>query len=83
MARNKTKLSEKERIERAVRKTIKVLNDNYGKGEVFMVDLAKGIVTIRIWITGSTFGRPERFRFRFDGKTVYYRGHQQLISKNM
>jgi len=58
------------------------LNWKWGRGTVIGYNLAAGIVVRRIihWCQlTNTIYREETRRFRFDGETVFFLGHQQRI----
>ncbi len=64
---------------RKVRAAIVYLNNLYGGGKVFIVDHKSMKVMFKILIGQARFGPPEYVTFRFDGTTVFFRGHQQKI----
>jgi len=57
------------------------LNWNYGRGTVVGYNLAAGTVERSIqWGQSAATAIVETRRFRFDGKTVFFLGHQQRIA---
>ena len=68
-------------MKRKIRAALDRLNGLYGKGKVFGVNYDAGIVTFRIQVSQSQYGPLETRRFRFDGRTVFYLGHQQKIGE--
>lgn len=57
------------------------LNWNYGRGTVMGYNLAAGTVERSIqWGQSKATAQIETCRFRFDGETVFFLGHQQRIA---